>query len=331
MIAPEELKSTLRRESLRAEGRVPSTSLSALWLTLARNRRLFIGIVGALVAACLVHCLVAPNEYEAVGKVELKSSPDSVLASDRRDAVPSGSFASGPVQLETLANVLRSEQLAWDVITRLGMYKERAFSRRFKQKYSDFNPDRPSADSKEYLLRAFRKRLTVAALPHTLVIDIRFRSQDAATSAAVVNELIEAYGRNETNSRMQGTRSRREWLNAELRALKERVEEDDVRLGEFQRKHGILSISRSAGDGRWPEQHSSAVVALDALDRELLNATTDRILREAEYRAATSADANLVFSTERKIWFGRYPELALLQQLYVRRSELEQEQNANGD
>ena len=324
MIAPEEVKRTSSSGSLSAEGRASSTSLLALWLALIRNWRFFLGTVGMFAAGCLVYCLFAPKEYEAVAKVELRSSPESLFA-DRRDAAPSGSFASGQVQLETLANVLRSEQLGWDVITRLGLYKDREFSRRFQREFPGFSPDKTSADAKEYLLRTFRERLRVEALPHTLVLEIRFRSQNAAMSAAVVNELIEAYGRNETDSRMHLTRGRREWLDTELRALKQRVEKDDVTLAEFQRTHGIVSISDNSG-AHPPEQHSSSVVSLDALNRELLNATTERILREAEYRAAASGDGSLVFSTERGSNSARSPESALLQQLYVRRSELQQEE-----
>jgi polysaccharide biosynthesis/export protein len=327
VIAPDEIESALSGGLLAG---VPSTSLAALWIILVRNRRLFLGVVGVLVAACLIYWLAAPNEYEATAKVELRSAPDSLLASDRREAAPPGSFASGQVQLETLANVLKSEQLAWDVITRLGLYKERGFSRNFEQKFPGFNQHRASADAKEYLLREFREKLTVESLPHTLVLAIRFRSHDAALSATVVNELIEAFGRQETGLRFQSTQSRREWLNAQLDALKSRVVQGDARLAEFQRVHGILTTSETEG-GRLPELGpNDSATTIEALSRELVNATADRILREAEYRAATSSDPELVFSTDRRSGSAGNPESALLQQLHTRRSELEMEQTQLG-
>jgi len=326
VIAPDDVKSASGSRWLRADSRVHSTSLAELWLVLIRNWRLFLGIMGGLVAACLIYCLVETNEYEATAKVELRGAPESLLAVDRREATLSGSFAPGQVQLETLANVIRSEQLAWDVITHLSLYREHGFSRNFQRKFPGFNPDRASADAREYLLREFRERLRVESLPHTLVLEVRFRSHDAALSATVVNELIEAYGRQETGSRIQGTRSRKEWLNAQLEALKRRVEQDDAKLAEFQRAHGILSTSEIEG-GRLPELGpSDSVMAVEALSRELVVATSDRILREAEYRAATSRDPELVFSSDRRSGSAGNPESALLHQLHARRSELEVEQ-----
>ena len=179
--------------SSRVPQQTSSQSFGELWLTIWRNRRLFLSTVGSLLCSCLLYCLIAPNVYEATARVVLHGTQVSLLALDRNEGATSGSFASGQVQLETLANVLRSDQLAWDVITRLQLYKDGGFRGTFPQKFPDFSPSHTSPEARDWLLDRFQNNLTVQTIPRTLVLQIRFRSRDAALSAAVVNALIHAY------------------------------------------------------------------------------------------------------------------------------------------
>jgi polysaccharide export outer membrane protein len=323
-IAPEELKRVASSRRRRLDSDHSSNSISELCVLVFRERRMFLSIVGAAMALCLVYCLIAPKQYESTGKVELAGAPESP-ASVRREPSPSGSFAAGQLQLETLANALRSEQLAWDVITKLKLHSNRGFAEKFERKFPAFNPESPSAAAKDYLLRRFRESLTVESLPHTLVLAVRFRCHDAALSATVVNEIVEAYRRQETESRMQSARGQTEWLNGQLRQMKTQIDADDLKLAEFQRAHGILGVADTSGGDR-PQEVSAtgALTAIETLSRDLAEATADRLQREADYRAAASGDPELVTAGDQSGVAGK-PERALLQQLRGRRSELELE------
>ena len=282
-----------------------------------RNLRLFLTIVGTLLGACLLYCLIAPNEYEATARVVLRGAPVSVLTLDRGEGT-SGSFASGQVQLETLADVFRSDQLAWDVVTRLALYKAPGSMGSFPLKFPAFDPGQPSPDAKAWLLDKFQRDLTVQTIPRTLVLEIRFRSHDAALSAAVVNAILAAYQQRDTDARLEATRNATTWLGAQLGELKTRADSDDRKLAEFQRQHGILDTPETLGNGHTGE--------VDALSRELVNAITDRIMREAEYRAAASGDPELVVASDPRLQASGNFASPLLQQLHSRRSDLEQEQ-----
>jgi uncharacterized protein involved in exopolysaccharide biosynthesis len=101
--------------------------------------------------------------------------------------------------------VLRSDQLAWKVITGLKLYQAPGFMDGFAGKFPDFHAEAPAADAQAWLLERFQKRLRVGTLPRTLMIQIRFRCRDAALSASVVNALIAAYGQQDAESRVQAT------------------------------------------------------------------------------------------------------------------------------
>ncbi len=256
-----------------------STSLRELGQAVWRRRRLIAVIEGALLVACLLYCLIAPNQYEANARVELRTAPASSLTLEAQEPFASASVLSAPMALETLASVLRSDQLAWRVIAGLKLYQQPGFRGRFHQRFPGFNPDQPAPDAQAWLLERFAWRLHVQTMPRTLLVEIRFRSRDAALSAAVVNALIRAYQEQETESQIQATAQASGWLNAQLADLKVRVDHDQQRLADFEAQHGIVSTPEVQANGQQGEtEHAAALLEIDELSRQLVAATTDRIL-----------------------------------------------------
>ena len=310
-------------------------SLRELWLVLCRHRRLVGAVVGGLLLACLFYCLIAPNQYEASAKVALSASPASSLSLEAPQPFAAASILSAPVQQETLASVLRSDQLAWNVIAGLKLYQEPGFMGHaqwlpgsFTHRFPGFRPDAPAPGAQEYLLKRFQDRLRVESVPHTLLVQISFRSRDAALSASVVNALIRAYGQQENDARVEATRQATERLESQLKDLKARVEQDGQRMAAFQRAHGLLTTPETLANGRPGEtEHTSAVLEVDELGQQLVAATSDRILCEAEYRAATHGDPELVAASDPHLQAeGGSFATAQLQQIHARRSALEEEQ-----
>ena len=121
-----------------------STLLRDLWEVLARRRRLAGSVVGGLLLLCLVYCLVAPNQYEASARVELRAAPASSLnLGPAENSVPA-SFLSAPVALETMADVFRSDRLAWRVIRELKLYDAPGFRGDFAGRFPGFRGETPS-------------------------------------------------------------------------------------------------------------------------------------------------------------------------------------------
>ncbi len=305
-----------------------STSLRDLCRVVWRRRRLVFIVEGTLLIACALYCLIAPNQFEAVGRVELRAAPVSSLSLDGAEVQVPTSILSAPIALETLASVLRSDQLAWRVISGLKLYSASAFCGNFAGRFPGFNPERPSPGAQAWLLDRFSRRLRVESVPRTMLVEIRFRTHDAALSALVVNALIAAYGQQETESQIQATAQASGWLNAQLADLKSRVDQDQQRLAAFEDRHGIVSTPEVMASGQPGEtEHSSAFVEIDELSRQLVAATTDRILAEAEYRAASEGDPETVIASDPRLQADNANfATALLEQIHARRSDLEQEQ-----
>jgi polysaccharide export outer membrane protein len=306
--------------------------LRELWAVLVRRRRLILTIEGGLLLLCLVYCLVAPNQYEASARVELRTAPASSLSLDSEENSASASILSAPIALETMANVFRSDRLAWRVIRELKLYEAPGFQGEFARRFPGFRTETQAGTAVDpaaqaWLLERFGRRLRVQTLPRTLLIEIRFRSRDAALSAAVVNALINAYDRQDSESQLEATSRASDWLNIQLKELKTSVDQDQARLTAFEREHGILSAPETLTNGTAGEtEHSSTLLEMDELGRQLVAATTERILREAEYRAASKGDPELVIGSDLRLQTGDGSfAIAPLQQIRSRRSDLEQE------
>jgi polysaccharide export outer membrane protein len=308
-----------------------STSLRELAAVVRRRRRLVAVLWGGLLLLCLLYCLIAPNQYEASARVALRTSPASALSMDGSSQLAAASILSAPLQQETVANFLRSDRLAWRVITDLKLDQAPGFNGRFAKLFPQFRADPqapPSPDAQAYLLDRFQKRLHVEAMPRSMVVQIRFRCRDAALSAAVVNDLIRVYGQQDTESRMQATAQQSEWLTTRIRELRIQVADDQRRLTAFENEHGLLSTPEMTSNGDPGEsQHNSLLLEIDELGRELVAATTDRILREAQYRSASQGDPEVVIASDPRLQTedGNFAT-ALLQQIHTRASELELEQ-----
>jgi polysaccharide export outer membrane protein len=283
-------------------------------------------IVGGLLLACLLYCLLAPKEYEARAKVALRIVSATPLSLAEPPPAVSASALPAPMQLETVAGILRSDRLAWRVIREEKLYAAPAFRGRFAARYPGFQAEAPQADAQNYLLERFQDRLHVGTLPRTLLVEIRFRTRDARLSAEVVNALIDAYGQQQNELRQQATEEATTRLRSQLAELKKRAEDDDRRLSAFQTKHGILITPETLTDGKpGGEAHLPALVAVDELGRALAAANSERILREAEYRAAVQGDPEVVLAFDPRVQTDGTNLANVFRSIHARYSDLEQE------
>lgn len=309
-------------EELRAESRL--YSFRELIFMLRRRRRFLGSTVGGLLLLCLVYCLIAPNQYEASARVALRMQPSTSLTLEAAEAITPASILSTPLQIETLVNVIRSEQLAWRVITRLKLYESPGFVTNFGGRFPGFDAAKPGPEAQSYLLDRFAKRLQVRALPRTFLIEIRFRSKDPALAAAVVNELIHSFMAIEGQTRMEATSQASGWLAGQLKALTVEAEAKERRLAEFERQHGFTTTQQTVQGGQPVETlHDPTAQQVDEAGRLLAVASGDRILREALYREAQQGNPEQVLSANPELQAAMGPAgAALVQQLRTHLSEV---------
>lgn len=290
---------------------------------------LFATILGGLLILCLAYCLTAAPKYDARAQVTLNVFQSSSLSFDASDPTHSSgaSLAAREIEFETLANVFRSDQLAWRVILDQKLYQAPGFQRDFAARFHSFSPDSPSPEAQTWLLEHFQSSLAVRTIPRTVLLELRFRSHDPRLSVAVVNSLLNTLRQQESEATILVTAQATGWLQQQLKDLKARADRDDRALADFQKQHGLLISTASLPNGEpVSSEHLSAVQQVDELGRDLVAASADRILLEAEFRAASAGDPELVLASDPRLQNEAGSlSVAAFRQIHQQRSDLEQE------
>ena len=246
-----------------------------------------------LIAACTVACLllagcyllVKAPQFEAVAQIEVRPAGSNSLGLDEM-AAKLFSPAEANTELQSAVQVLQSNTIALEVMRQLHMDQRGDFAGRWRQ-------DEPMAaeslppDVRDRLLQRFRKGLGISVVPKTDIVTVRFRSRNAELSAAVVNAVIGTYTERKIRTSYDSAMQVSNWLSGQMDDLKRKAGESQEKLAELQRTTGLIGAD---------ETSNIVTDKLKQLDEQLTAAQSDRMVKEARYRVATSGNPELLVS-----------------------------------
>jgi len=190
------------------------------------------------------------------------------------------------VTLETHLSVLRSDELALKVIDTLHLDSNPSFIRldeAVKDAAGKIAPatlaPRPERVAK--LLTVFRRGLKVQVVPRTRVIEIRYMHHDPQLAAEIANTIVKTFIEENFRTKYESTNQTADWLSKELSDLQLKVQTSEEKLVRYQKENGIVGID---------EKQNIVTAKLDELNKQLTDAQTDRIQKEANYKLAQSGD-----------------------------------------
>ena len=254
-----------------------------IWQTLRRRRATFLVCVGLAAVIALVFSLVLPKGYEGVAQLKVdRETPDSFGLQSL------GEVHETETKLQTEVKILRTDLLAWEVIKRLRLDQLAEMAHRefiFGEPECVSPPGRSfgsiSLECRWMLLMEFHRRLHVQSIPKTEVIEVRYLSTSREMAAQVVNTLTDTYIEQDFKSHYQNVMRASAWLSGQLEDVKKAEELAEHKYIEYQRRTGIISTDAT---------HSVPIERLTELNRELMVAEAERIVREARYRVAMGGD-----------------------------------------
>ena len=298
-------------------------------LALFRRRRVFLiwPLVGLLLLVT-VYCALATPRFQATGQIEVqKESPrvfglESSVMGDSQDA--DADSLDYNMTLETEASILQSGSLALQVIKDLKLertadyFPDHASGIRippwlffWKKPVEPLSAPIEDAPNRRYVvLRIFSSHLKVAPVAGTRIIEISYSDPDPALAADVVNRLVQALMDYSFQARFNATAQASAWLADQLVGLRKQTEALQEKAIRLQRDTGIY------GDG---EDHNVVLARLESLNEGLISAESNRILKEAIYKASQSGDPELISGLAGNTAAGATPamtnSLALIQTL----------------
>ncbi len=260
--------------------------LAEISRTLRKRRWLILRCVVACVGISLLYVVLRSREYE--GTTEIEISPTGTNSLGLSELAAKTLAPSDPtIQLQSAVQILHSNTIAIEAMEQLRMAARADFAGRWIQPpqrtFEEMSPE-----VRDQLLSRFGKNLKVEILPRTDIVQVRFRAKDPALSADVVNAVVNSYTernfRTSYNSAMQVS----DWLSKQMDDLRTKAEESQHKLADLQKTTGLIG-----------EDESDNIVTdkLKQLDEELTAAESDRIMKEARYRIAGSANPELIATT----------------------------------
>jgi polysaccharide biosynthesis transport protein len=269
-------------------------SLREFWRILLTRKRTILKTIVVLVLLSLLISLLMTPKYEAVSTIEVNKENSDMLGLDETGA---GAIAPDSldynITLQTQANVLQTDSLAFQVSEQLGLerYKQ------YRLKPGWFNADEVNAEfaralekaplRRAKIHKAFERNLKIKTIPGTRMIEVHFLDPDPQVAADVANTLVSDYLEQYFRTRYNATAQASEWLSKQLEDLKSQVEGSQEKLNQLQKQAGILGTD---------EANNVVMTKLEELNKQLTAAEANRILKQAVYQIAQSADPELISS-----------------------------------
>ena len=283
--------------------------LLGYWRVLKKRRWTIVATFGIVFVLAVIATLHMTRLYQAESRIAVYPENSNVLGLKDLENATTGEDWDYNVSLETQLSILRSDELALKVIDTLHLESNPAFMGpdAVVAKSQRLGPNNPRSDPQEVagLIRRFRSGLSVQVVPRTRVIEISYMDHDPQLASEIANTLVKTFIEENFRTKYEATSQTADWLSKELSDLQLKVQTSEEKLVRYQKEHGIVGID---------EKQNIVTAKLDELNKELTDAQTDRIQKEANYKMAQTGDASA---------FAKLDTDSLLEKLRTQESELQ--------
>jgi chain length determinant protein EpsF len=228
--------------------------LQILWA----RRYVVLGTFAATVLAALGLTLLLPDKYDAT---------TALLITFRDQQTQTLPVQLSPSYMATQLDIIQSQNAALKVVDKLKLADAPAAREAWQQATSG------QGSLRHWLADRLRNELTIEPARESRVLNLSYRGTDPRFVATLANAFADAYI--ETNLELSVDPARRDsaWLESQLTALRQRLEEAQSRLSAFQRERGIVATD---------ERLDIETARLNELSSQLVQA--EGLMHDAETR-----------------------------------------------
>jgi succinoglycan biosynthesis transport protein ExoP len=281
IVAVEGHTTTVPAELEHAEG----VSLADIFRALIKNKWLIFACTAICIGVAAVYVTLAKPVYDAEATIRIDPARAGSLGLNDLLSL-AGNGGSGE-EIQTEMSILKSDQIALATIDSLSPSEFRAYAGYDKAKAS-FNPTNPQLTrAQEGLLRGFEASLSAKQLEGTQLVGIHFRHGNPEVAAVIVNHVIDAYTRQNFDSRYDSVNQVKAWLSSQMDELRGRASTAQKKLADFQEQNNLIGTDPS---------NNTTVDRLKLLNTRVTEAEEDRIVKEAQMRAAATGDPAVLAS-----------------------------------
>ena len=240
---------------------------------LLRRKWWIIGTLLTIVFLAALYTFTRTPIYRTSAMVEITAdNPGTQVSADGRMGGGFSWVAAQKFQ-ETQNKILKSQSLAKRVIKALNLAGHPDFAGIAKAK--NISEDQILNS----MANAFVGRLNVEPIRNTNLVDISYQSPDKLITKKVLNTIANEYLYLLIDRRNESFSLVRDWLNKQLNAMAEKVQETQRKLFKFGQKTDIYMVQDKTGD-----QDNVIVQKFVDLSALLTKAQSEKMAKEAQYQ-----------------------------------------------
>ena len=283
------MQQLIRSKPVSAAPEAKELSLIDLWLIIRKRRVLLLCIaLGSAVLAGTLG-LIRGKRYTATGEVQVQPGTASEFKDSLASALGAGT-GSLDVVMESDIRILDSDKLLLAVAEKLKLTDNPVFlggSSSSGSKSSFFGSSTlpmlhgslEDPHVRDAVLKGLRGGLNVSRVPRTQMITIAYTSSSPQLSAEIVNALENEFIENNFSTHYNSTQQVTKWLTGQMDDLRAVVQNSQNRMVDLQRKLGVMALD---------PDHSLMIQEIGNLEKNVADASEQRVLAEARYRILRS-------------------------------------------
>jgi succinoglycan biosynthesis transport protein ExoP len=289
-------------------------SLRDIVRVLRKRRGAILAGTFGVVALVYLYCAVATNIYTSTATLLVDKQGSSGVDVGSLAGLASSLTGEDDLKTEltTHATVLQNDTTTLLVIHQLGLdkvyeYRPGLFGWNHEIKAELGRPLEQAPATRERLLGIVEGKLKVTQTADTRLITVSYTDRNPQRAAEVANAYVNEYIHEYLMSHFQATARASDWLQIQLDDLKNKVNDSQQKLSDYESKTGLSVLmmgmvgggSSSSGSGAGGGMggggmHIPAVDKLAALNEELTSAEADRITKEAIYQLTQTESPEVV-------------------------------------
>jgi succinoglycan biosynthesis transport protein ExoP len=261
---------------------------------LRKNQRFLLVLTGILSLGIVTAALRMKDVYQPVARIEIDPLSSGIKTLQEIEDVKG---TDNQDYLETQAQILQSEGLALRVIRTLHLDQNPEFvaSRELEKHRKQQNqtasftprPDTESAFLQEQIelanrtapesmaLEVFKRNLAVNSVRNSRLVEVSYTSHDAQLAQLITNTLVTQFIDQNYRNRYTTTMQASEWLSTQLNDLRQKVEEANQAVTDYQKRFGLVEVD---------ERDVPLGQLMSEVNHQLSDAQANRIQAEAYVR-----------------------------------------------
>jgi len=222
--------------------------------------------------------------YQATARIEIDRDTPSVLPFQNVNS--DAMYDDLQNYIETQSKVLQSDTLALETIRNTNLMNDPAFGG-----VPGGHEQLPVLSTtsapimRPGILGAFEGSLTVKLVPNTRLLDITFEATDPQLAARVLNAHLEEFKRQNFKSHVDSSTEASGFLTEQLEETRLKFEAAEQKRLTYEREKQIWTVD---------EKQNITTQKLSEVDKELTQAQSDRIKKQADFDTASSGNIDAV-------------------------------------